>query len=98
MLTLRRISAGIRACANERDIVLLGHGAKMSANSKNTRAQSRLEKAARESGKPGVHYEVEARAVREKIARLRALRLAKEAADKNLAEAAPPKPPSDIGN
>jgi hypothetical protein len=61
----------------------------MTADSKNSRTQSRLEKAARESGNVGVHYEVEAQAVREKIARLRALRLAKEAADKNAAETMP---------
>jgi hypothetical protein len=54
----------------------------MAANSKDSRMQSRLEKVARESGDVGAHYEVEARAVREKMARLRALRLAKEAADK----------------
>jgi hypothetical protein len=56
------------------------------ADSKHSRAQSRLEKAARETGgNAGLHYEVEAKAVREKIARLRALRMAKEAADKNAA-------------
>ena len=41
---------------------------------KDSRAQSRLEKAARERGDAGVHYEVEAKAIREKTARLRALR------------------------
>jgi hypothetical protein len=54
----------------------------MAADSKNTRSQSRLEKAAREDQKVRVHYEVEAKAVAEKTARLRALRLAKEAADR----------------
>ena len=54
----------------------------MAADSKNTRAQSRLEKAAREDEKVRVHYEVEAKTIAEKTARLRALRLAKEAADK----------------
>jgi len=69
----------------------------MSTNWKNGRAQSRLEKAVRESANIGVHYEVEARAVREKIARLRALRLAKETADRNGGEAAPaPARPSRI--
>jgi hypothetical protein len=54
------------------------------ADLKDSRAQSRLEKAARETGgNAGLHYEVEAKAVREKIARLRALRIAKETADKN---------------
>jgi len=53
------------------------------ADLKDSRAQSRLEKAARETGNAGLHYEVEAKAVREKIARLRALRMAKETADKN---------------
>jgi hypothetical protein len=56
------------------------------ADLKNSRAQSRLEKAARETGgNAGLHYEVEAKAVREKIARLRALRMAKETADKRAA-------------
>jgi hypothetical protein len=56
------------------------------ANSKDSRAQSRLEKAARETGgNAGLHYEVEAKTVREKIARLRALRMAKETADKSAA-------------
>jgi hypothetical protein len=59
----------------------------MAADSKNTRAQSRLEKAAREDDRVRVHYEVEAKTIAEKTARLRALRLAKEAADK---AAAPP--------
>jgi hypothetical protein len=48
-----------------------------------SRAQMRLEKAAREGGNAGLHYEVEARAIREKIARLRALRIAKEAGEKS---------------
>jgi hypothetical protein len=61
----------------------------MAADSKNTRAQSRLEKAAREDHKVRVHYEVEARTVAEKTARLRALRLAKEAADKTAADNMP---------
>jgi hypothetical protein len=56
------------------------------ADLKDSRAQSRLEKAARETGgNAGLHYETEAKAVREKIARLRALRMAKETADKNAA-------------
>lgn len=53
------------------------------ADLKDSRAQSRLEKAARETGNAGLHYEVEAKAVREKIARLRALRMAKETAGRN---------------
>jgi hypothetical protein len=61
----------------------------MAADSKNTRAQSRLEKAAREDEKVRVHYEVEAKSVAEKTARLRALRLAKEAADKIAADRMP---------
>jgi hypothetical protein len=64
----------------------------MVADSKNTRAQSRLEKAAREDDKVRVHYEVEARIIAEKTARLRALRLAKEAADKTAAAAKPVTP------
>ncbi len=62
----------------------------MAADSKNSRSQSRLEKAAREDEKVRVHYEVEARSVAEKTARLRALRLAKEAADRTAAASAPP--------
>jgi hypothetical protein len=52
---------------------------------KDSRAPSRLEKAARETGNAGLHYEVEAEAVRVKIARLRALRIAKEAEEKSAA-------------
>jgi hypothetical protein len=52
---------------------------------KDSRSQSRLEKAAREGGNAGLHYEVAAKAVREKIARLKALRIAKEAAEKSAA-------------
>src|SRR5262249_2390124 len=55
------------------------------ADLKNSRAQSRLEKAAREGGNTWVGYEAEAKAVREKIARLKALRIAKEAAGKSAA-------------
>ena len=55
------------------------------ADFKNSRDQSRLEKAAREDGSAWVHYEAEAEAVRKKTARLRALRLAKETADKSAA-------------
>jgi hypothetical protein len=55
------------------------------ANSKNSRSESRLEKAAREGGSTWVGYEAEAKAVREKTARLKALRLAREAADKSTA-------------
>jgi hypothetical protein len=61
----------------------------MAADSKSSRAQSRLEKAAREDEKVRVHYEVEAKSVAEKTARLRALRLAKEAADKTAAASMP---------
>jgi hypothetical protein len=60
----------------------------MTGDSKNSRAQSRLEKAAREDGKVRVHYEAEAKIIAEKTARLRALRLAKEAAERTAAEAA----------
>ena len=51
------------------------------ADFKNSRDHSRLEKAAREDGSAWVHYEAEAEVVRKKTARLRALRIAKEAAD-----------------
>jgi hypothetical protein len=52
------------------------------ASFKNTRTQSRLEKAARENHNLSVDYEVQAKIMREKTARLKALRLAKEAAEK----------------
>ena len=51
----------------------------MAANPKNMRVQSRLEKIARESDNLPVDYEVQAKIIREKTARLKALRLAKEA-------------------
>jgi hypothetical protein len=54
----------------------------MAASRKNTRMQSRLEKAARENPNLSVDYEIQARILREKTARLKALRLAKEAAEK----------------
>jgi hypothetical protein len=59
----------------------------MTANSKTTRAQSRLEKIARENDKLTVDYEVQARTIREKTARLKALRLAKEASKKKNSDA-----------
>ncbi|MGH6768316.1 MAG: hypothetical protein ACRECO_04760 [Xanthobacteraceae bacterium] len=50
---------------------------------KGARSESRLEKAAREGGAAGApSYEAVAQALREKTARLRALRLAKEASDR----------------
>jgi hypothetical protein len=55
---------------------------------KSGRAQSRLEKSARESDTLAVSYEVQARIIREKTARLKALRLAKEA--KTQTEEPPP--------
>jgi hypothetical protein len=54
----------------------------MAASSKNTQMQSRLEKTARENHNLSVDYEVQAKIIREKTARLKALRLAKEAAEK----------------
>ena len=51
----------------------------MAASRKNTRTPSRLEKAARENHNLSVGYEVQAKIIREKNARLKALRLAKEA-------------------
>lgn len=54
----------------------------MAASNKNTRTQSRLDKAARENQNLSVGYEVQAKIIREKTARLKALRLAKEAAEK----------------
>jgi hypothetical protein len=58
----------------------------LSSNSKEARdrAEARFakeQKALREGGKARALYEAEGQAVREKTARLRALRLAKEAAD-----------------
>ena len=53
----------------------------MAASGKNTRMQSRLEKAARENPNLSVDYEVQTKILREKTARLKALRLAKEAAE-----------------
>ena len=54
----------------------------MAASRKNTRMQSRLEKAARENHNLSVNYEVQAKIIREKTARSKALRLAKEGAEK----------------
>ena len=58
----------------------------MTANPKNMRVQSRLEKTARENALT-VGYEVQAKIVREKIARLKALRLAKEASERKNSDA-----------
>jgi hypothetical protein len=51
-----------------------------------------LEKSARESSNLGVHYEVEAKMMREKMMRLKALRLAKKAADTEVGIRAPETP------
>jgi translation initiation factor IF-3 len=51
----------------------------------------RMKKATQEGQKAKAHYEAEGRAVREKTARLRLLRLAKEAADAAQAASEPPK-------
>ena len=51
----------------------------MTANPKDARSQSRLEKAAQENDNLSANYEVRAKSIREKSARLKALRLAKEA-------------------
>ena len=51
----------------------------------------RMKKATQEGQKAKAHYEAEGRAVREKTARLRLLRLAKEAADAAQAENEPTK-------
>ncbi len=59
----------------------------MNANPKNTRVQSRLEKAARENANLTVGYEAQAKIIREKTARLKALRLAKEASEKKNSDA-----------
>ncbi|MGO9894904.1 MAG: hypothetical protein ACLPX8_11900 [Bryobacteraceae bacterium] len=59
----------------------------MTANPKNTRVQSRLEKAARENANLTVGYEAQAKIIREKTARLKALRLAKEVSEKKNSDA-----------
>ena len=59
----------------------------MAASRKNTRTQSRLEKAAKENHHLSVGYEVQAKIIREKNARLKALRLAKEASEKKHSDA-----------
>jgi hypothetical protein len=59
----------------------------MTANPKNTRVQSRLKKIARENDNLTVDYEVQAKIIREKTARLKALRLAKEASEKKNSDA-----------
>jgi hypothetical protein len=66
-------------------LLILPHSLKGAAMAdlKKSRAESRLEKAAREGGNSWAGYEAEAKAVREKTARLKALRIAKEAADKS---------------
>ncbi len=51
----------------------------MTADPKNTRVQSRLDKTARENVNLTVSYEVRAKIIRAKTARLKALRLTKEA-------------------
>ena len=53
----------------------------MADDTKGSQGEARLEKAAREGNRSGVpDYEVAAQAVREKMARLKALRLARDAA------------------
>ncbi len=59
----------------------------MTANPKNTRVQSRLEKIARENDNLTVDYEVHAKIICEKTARLKALRLAKKASEKKNSDA-----------
>ena len=56
----------------------------LNSNQTDKRAETRFKKEerARDAAKAIMEYEVHARAVREKTARLRALRLAKEAAEK----------------
>jgi hypothetical protein len=53
-------------------------------DTKGSQGEARLEKAAREGNRSGVpDYEIAAQAVREKMARLKALRLARDAANPN---------------
>jgi len=54
----------------------------MTADPMNTRVKLRLEKIARENDKLAVGYEAQAKIIRKKTARLKALRLAKEASEK----------------
>jgi hypothetical protein len=64
----------------------------MSSDEARARAENsfKKEQQAREGAKAWLEYEATARATQEKTARLRALRLAKEAADTAAAEAAAP--------
>ena len=55
-------------------------------------ANFRKEERAKDGAKAMMEYQAQSRAVREKTERLRALRLAKEAADKEREAAAAPKP------
>jgi hypothetical protein len=65
-------------------------GTNVTDDSKDQGAEPRLEKAARETSHAGVpDYEITAQAIREKTARLRALRLARDAAEQKSAPPAP---------
>ena len=66
----------------------------MASNSKDSSGRSgRLEKAAQEGASAAAQYEAEARAMRDKTARLRELRLARDAAE-GTGTAAPKKAPA----
>ncbi len=66
----------------------------MTANPKSIRVELRLEKTARENNNLTVGYEAQAKIIREKTARLKALRLAKEAKSQNKAPEEPPAKPT----
>lgn len=71
----------------------------MADNSKEAKARAeasfkKKEQQAKEGAKARMQYEAERHAVREKTVRLKALRLAKEAADKEAAAKAPAKTPA----
>jgi hypothetical protein len=74
-------------------VMTLTHKSK-EALEKRAEASLRKEERAKDGKKGAADYEAEGRAVREKTARLRALRLAKEAVEKNEEVAAKPIKPA----
>ncbi len=68
--------------AKERELATKDSEAESSVARARAEATFKKEERAREGAKAMMEYQASGRAVREKIARLRALRLAKEAADK----------------
>src|SRR5262245_22433487 len=74
------------ACGNERDDVKEISMATISKNAQQLAALAVKEQRARDAQEAMQEYEIEQRAVRANTARLRALRLAKEAADQEAAD------------